>query len=142
MLGRDAYRAWTTITLRWADADRYGHVNNTVYYQWFDDAVNVWLIAAGLLDLRGDGPIGLVVETGCRFAKPIDFPGAVEIGLAVEHAGTSSARYRLGVFLPDESDGVAEGHFVHVYVDRTTRRPQPLSPAWRARLETISLGER
>jgi len=137
LLGRDAFRAWTRITLRWDDADRYGHVNNTVHYRWFDDAVNGWLIAAGLLDLAGDGPIGLVVETGCRYAAPLDFPGTVEIGLLAEHIGASSVRYRLGVFGEDHRNAAAEGHFVHVYVDRRSRRPQPLDPRFRKALGRI-----
>ena len=126
------------MTLRWSDADRYGHVNNTVYYQWFDVAVNEWLIAAGLLDLAGDGPLGFVVETGCRYARPIDFPGAVDIGLVVESVGGSSVRYRLGVFAEGSGDAAAEGRFVHVYVDRATRRPHPLPIGWLERLTVLS----
>lgn len=137
LLGRDAYRAWTRITLRWDDADRYGHVNNTVHYRWFDDAVNGWLIAAGLLELDGAGPIGLVVETGCRYAAPLDFPGAVEVGLLAEHVGASSVRYRLGVFGEGQSEAAAEGHFVHVYVDRASRRPQTLNQVFRKAVARI-----
>ena len=136
MLGRDAYRTWTRVTLRWADADRYGHVNNTVHYQWFDDAVNGWLVAEGLLELDGDGPIGLVVETGCRYVRPLDFPGAVEVGLRVDHVGTSSVAYRLGVF-SDAPEAAAEGRFIHVYVDRETRRPRALDARWRGALASL-----
>jgi acyl-CoA thioester hydrolase len=136
--GRGAYRAWRTIATRWADNDLYGHVNNVVYYGWFDTAVNAWLIQAGLLDLAAGDPIGLVVETGCRYARPLAFPQAVEVGLAVERLGTSSVRYRLGVFTEGSAEPAAEGFFVHAYVDRTTRRPIPLPEEWRQRLEILS----
>lgn len=135
--GREAYRVWREIGTRWSDNDSYGHVNNTVYYQWFDTAVNAWLIEAGLLDVGAGDPIGLVVETGCRFARPLSYPEPVEVGLAVERLGGSSVRYRLGVFGRGEQDAAAEGHFVHVYVERGSRRPAPLPPAWRERLEAI-----
>lgn len=124
--------------MRWADADRYGHVNNTVHYQWFDDAVNGWLIDRGLLDLRGGATIGFAVETSCRYARPLDFPGAVEVGLRVDHVGSSSVAYQLGVFTDDEPQAAAQGRFVHVYVDRETRRPQPLEPGWRDALASLN----
>lgn len=136
--GRDAYRVWRDIGTRWADNDAYGHVNNTVYYQWFDTAVNAWLIEEGLLDVAAGDPIGLVVETGCRYAAPLSYPEAVEVGLAVERLGSSSVRYRLGVFAKGADEAAAEGHFVHVYVGRADRRPVPLPDAWRAKLETIA----
>ena len=135
--GRGAYRAWREITTRWADNDAYGHVNNTVYYSWFDTAVNAWLIEAGLLDIAAGDPIGLVVETGCRYARPLSYPEPVEIGLAVEKLGRSSVRYRLGVFAKGADEAAAEGHFVHVYVGRESRRPVELPEAWRRRLEGL-----
>ena len=135
--GRDAYRVWREITTRWADNDAYGHVNNTVYYQWFDTAVNAWLIEAGLLDVTRGDPIGLVVETGCRYAAPSSYPEPVEVGLAVEHVGTSSVRYCIGVFGKGAAEAAAEGHFVHVYVGRESRRPVPLPEAWRRAFEGI-----
>jgi acyl-CoA thioester hydrolase len=135
--GREAYRAWREVTTRWADNDAYGHVNNTVYYQWFDTAVNGWLIEAGLLDVAGGDPIGLVAETGCRFASPLAFPNPVDIGLAVEHIGNSSVRYGLGIFAENSVEAAAEGHFVHVYVGRDSRRPVPLPEAWRRKLGEI-----
>ncbi|HEX8527807.1 acyl-CoA thioesterase [Allosphingosinicella sp.] len=137
--GRAAYRVWSEIATRWADNDAYGHVNNTVYYAWFDTAVNAWLIEAGLLDVAAGDPIGLVVETGCRYARPLAFPEPVEIGLAVEHVGTSSVRYRLGVFAKGSEEPAAEGRFVHVYVGRETRRPVPLPDDWRQKLGEIAL---
>ena len=135
--GRGAYKVWREIGTRWADNDAYGHVNNTVYYQWFDTAVNAWLIDAGLLDIRDGDPIGLVVETGCRYARSLAYPQTVEIGLAVEKLGSSSVRYRIGVFAKDEEEPAAEGHFVHVYVGRESRRPVPLPENWRAAFKTI-----
>ncbi len=135
--GRDYYRVWRTIGTRWADNDAYGHVNNVVYYGWFDTAVNAWLVEAGLLDIAVGDPIGLVVETGCRYARPLAFPQQVEVGLAVETLGSSSVRYRLGVFAVGEDEAAAEGHFVHVYVGRESRRPEQVPDAWRAELEAI-----
>jgi len=137
--GREAYPVWREIQTRWADNDAYGHVNNTVHYAWFDTAVNGWLIEAGLLDIADGDPIGLVVETGCRYAAALAYPQAVEIGLGVERLGNSSVTYRLGVFVKDADEPAAEGHFTHVYVGRESRRPAPLPGAWRAKLEAIRL---
>ena len=134
---RPDYRVWRTIGTRWADNDAYGHVNNTVYYQWFDTAVNAWLIEAGLLDIAGGDPIGLVVETGCRYAAPLSYPEPVEVGLAVAQLGRSSVTYHLGVFSLESGDAAAEGHFTHVYVGRESRRPVELPAAWRDLLEEI-----
>ena len=136
--GREAYRVWRVLGTRWADNDAYGHVNNTIYYQWFDTVVNGWLIESGLLDVGRGDPIGLVVETGCRYARPISYPAPVEIGLAVEELGRSSVRYRLGVFEPGAGAASAEGFFVHVYVGRDSRRPVALPDAWREAFAGIS----
>jgi acyl-CoA thioester hydrolase len=135
--GRAAYSVWREIGTRWADNDAYGHVNNTVYYQWFDTAVNAWLIDAGLLDVAAGDPIGLVVETGCRYARPLSYPQTVEVGLTVEKVGRSSVRYRLGVFAKGDEEPAAEGFFVHVYVGREGRRPVELPDAWRERLRPL-----
>jgi acyl-CoA thioester hydrolase len=135
--GREAYKVWREIGTRWADNDAYGHVNNIAYYGWFDTAVNAWLIEQGLLDISGD-PIGLVVETGCRYARPLAYPETVDVGLIVEAIGKSSVRYRLGVFSKNSSEAAAEGFFVHVYVGRRSRRPVGLPDAWRAKFEGIS----
>jgi acyl-CoA thioester hydrolase len=137
--GRAAYKVWREIGTRWADNDAYGHVNNTVYYQWFDTAVNAWLIDAGLLDIAAGDPIGLVVETGCRYAQPLSYPEPVEVGLAVEQLGRSSVRYRLGVFAKGAEEAAAEGFFVHVYVGRESRRPVELPQAWREALQTLAV---
>jgi acyl-CoA thioester hydrolase len=136
--GREAYRAWREVTTRWSDNDAYGHVNNTVYYGWFDTVVNMWLIEAGLLDMAAGDPIGLVVETGCRYASPLAFPQRVEIGLAADHIGKSSVRYSLGVFAKNHYESAAEGFFVHVYVDRESRRPVELPEEWRQKLRALA----
>jgi acyl-CoA thioester hydrolase len=136
--GRDAYRVWRRIDTRWADNDAYGHVNNVVHYSWFDTAVNGWLIEAGLLDISAGDPIGLVVETGCRYARPLSYPQAVDVGLAVEAIGRSSVRYRLGVFAEGGSEAASEGLFVHVYVSRAGRRPVELPADWRAKFAQIA----
>ena len=136
-LGRNAYRHFTTISTRWADNDAYGHVNNTVYYEWFDTVVNEWLIGQGLLDIDAGNPIGLVVQTGCSYLAPLAFPGDVELGLGVEQLGASSVTYRIGVFASGADEPVAQGHFTHVYVDRDSRRPTALPDYWRKKLETL-----
>ena len=132
--GRDAYPHFTTITTRWSDNDAYGHVNNTIYYQWFDSAVNALLIGAGLLDIHDGDPIGLVVETGCSYFAPLSFPGDVDVGIAIDRLGGSSVTYRLGVFAAGSDEPAAQGHFTHVYVGRQNRRPVSLPDAWREKL--------
>lgn len=134
---RDGYRWWQDIVTRWSDNDAYGHVNNAIYYHWFDTAVNNWLIAAGLLDVAHGDPIGLVVETQCRYARSVSYPEPVAIGVALDRLGTSSVTYRLGAFTAGAHDAAAEAVFTHVYVDRATRRPVPLPAAWRERLKTL-----
>lgn len=134
---RGSYKVWREIGTRWADNDAYGHVNNVVYYSWFDTAVNGWLIEAGLLDVAAGDPVGFVVETGCRYAKPLTYPEPVDLGLAVENVGKSSVSYRLGVFAKGNDEAVAEGFFIHVYVGRKSRRPSALPDEWRRALEDI-----
>ena len=135
---RAAFKVWRQVSTRWADNDAYGHVNNTVYYEWFDSAVNAWLIQQGLLDIAHGNPIALVAETRCTFGAPLAFPQAVDVGLAIAALGRSSIRYRIGVFAEGADSAAAEGEFVHVVVDRMTRRPAEIPPEWRARLEAIS----
>jgi acyl-CoA thioester hydrolase len=135
--GRGDYRVWRTHSTRWADNDAYGHVNNVVYYQWFDSAVNAWLVEQDLLDIAEGDPIALVVETRCTYWKPLAFPADVEVGLAIQHVGKSSMRYRIGIFAAGEPHAAAEGHFVHVMVDRASRRPVPIPARWREALEAI-----
>ncbi len=135
---RGDFRVWRTFSTRWADNDAYGHVNNTVFYQWFDSAVNAWLVAEGLLDIAAGDPIAIVAETRCSFAAPLAFPEPVEVGLAVAHLGRSSVRYRIGVFAAGAETAAAEGEFVHVLVDRASRRPVPIPHHWRSKLESIA----
>jgi acyl-CoA thioester hydrolase len=138
--GRRAdYRHFLPITTRWMDNDLYGHINNVVYYSFFDTVVNRFLIEGGFLDLEASEVIGLVVETGCRYAKPLAFPDAVTAGLRVAHMGKSSVRYEVALFRGDEDDAAAEGHFIHVYVERASRRPTPLPEALRALLGTVAV---
>ncbi len=133
---RAAYKLFRTLPTRWGDNDVYGHVNNVVYYSWFDTAVNAWLIEAGVLNIAQPPVIGVVAETHCNFFTSIAFPEDVHIGMRVAHTGTSSVRYELGVFGPGDMT-VAKGHFLHVYVDPGTRRPIPLPDAFIHLLETI-----
>jgi len=135
---RSDFKIWRRLTTRWADNDAYGHVNNTVFYEWFDSAVNAWLVEQGMLDIERGDPIGLVVETSCSYAAPLAFPQDVEVGLVVVGLGRSSIRYRLGIFAVGEDQAAAQGEFVHVVVDRTSRRPVEIPPEWRSRLEAIS----
>lgn len=134
---RADYRAFQTITTRWSDNDVYGHVNNVVYYSWFDTAVNSHLIAQGALDIHAGSTIGLVVETQCNYFAPLAFPQIVEAGIRVARLGGSSVRYEVGLFAQGEPFTAAHGHFVHVYVDRQTRRPQVVPQALRAVLDTL-----
>ena len=135
---RSEFKAWRTMTTRWADNDAYGHVNNTVYYEWFDSAVNAWMVEQGMLDIANGEPIALVVETRCTYAVPLEFPQRVEVGLAVAQLGRSSIRYRIGIFAEGAETAAAEGEFVHVVVDRAKRRPVEIPQAWRKRLASIS----
>ncbi|HXZ47450.1 MAG TPA: thioesterase family protein [Usitatibacter sp.] len=111
------------ITTRWMDNDAYGHVNNVVYYSFFDTAVNAWLIERGALDVAAGEVIGLVVETGCHYFAPLSYPEPVTAALRVAHLGRSSVRYELALFAPGSDRAAAQGHFVHVYVERASRRP-------------------
>jgi acyl-CoA thioester hydrolase len=123
---RSAYRHFASLSTRWMDNDAYGHVNNVVYYSLFDTAVNRYLIEAGALDIHAGAVIGLVVETHCNYFAPIAFPQMVDAGLRVAQIGSSSVRYEIGLFAAGEPLCAARGHFVHVYVDRATRRPAAL----------------
>ena len=132
---RADYRWFLSIPTRWMDNDVYGHVNNVVYYSYFDTVVNKMLIEEGLLDIEHSPTIGLCVESHCAFAAPLVFPETVEAGLRIGRLGNSSVRYEIGLFRAGVEAPAATGHFVHVFVDRITRRPVPLDA--RAR-ETLS----
>jgi acyl-CoA thioester hydrolase len=125
------------ISTRWMDNDAYGHVNNVVYYSWFDTVVNQYLINKGLLDVTDGQVIGVVAETHCNFFRSLAFPETVRAGLRVAHLGRSSVRYEIGIFSADDPTACASGHFVHVYVDRETRRPCELPPALREELSHL-----
>jgi acyl-CoA thioester hydrolase len=131
------YPHFLPIPTRWMDNDVYGHVNNVVYYSYFDTAVNAYLIAEGGLDIHAGPVIGVVVETQCRFARSFCFPETVEAGLRVTRLGTSSVRYEIGLFSRGRQDASAQGHFVHVFVERDGRRPHPIPEQIRAALARI-----
>ncbi len=132
---------WLTIPTRWMDNDIYGHVNNALYYAFFDTVINHYLISDGGLDIHAGAVIGLAVETGCQFYAPISFPDVIDAGLRVARIGTSSVRYEVGLFRQgDESPNAAPaafGFFVHVFVDRESRRPVPIPEKMRAAFERI-----
>lgn len=135
---RSAFKAFRSIGTRWSDNDVYGHVNNVVYYSWFDTAVNGLLIEKGAIDIHKGKVIGLVIETQCNYFAPLAFPENVVAGIRVAHIGSSSVRYEVGLFPEDAAQTcAARGHFIHVYVDSSTRRPVPLPPELLSVLETL-----
>ena len=134
---RSAYQHFTAITTRWMDNDVYRHVNNVVYYSFFDTAVNEYLMRQGVLDLDKSPVVSLVVDTGCQFFSPIAFPDTVHCGLRVAHLGASSVRYEIGIFRNDEPLAAAQGHFVHVACDRVTQRPVAMPDDLRRALEAL-----
>jgi acyl-CoA thioester hydrolase len=136
---RGDYLHFRVITTRWMDNDVYGHVNNVVYYSYFDTVVGQYLVESGALNLETSGQIGYVVETQCRFFSPLSFPSIITAGLRVGHIGTSSVRYEIGIFRDDEMTASAQGHFVHVYVDRRSAKPLPLSPALRQAVSRLQV---
>lgn len=134
---RSAYKVFRSIGTRWMDNDAYGHVNNVVYYSWFDTAVNAYLIEHGVLDIEQGETIGLVIETQCNYFSPLAFPQIVEAGIRVARLGASSVRYEVGLFAQDAPLTAARGHFIHVYVDKQSRRPTPLPLTLKSVLETL-----
>jgi len=136
---RDRYPEFVTITTRWMDNDVYRHVNNVVYYSFFDTAVNEYMVRAGVLDIEKSRIVCLVVSTGCEYFSAISFPDAVHCGLRVAHLGTSSVRYEIGIFRNDERRACAQGYFVHVCCDRSTHVPVPMPAALRAALERLRM---
>jgi acyl-CoA thioester hydrolase len=134
---RADFRYFVAITTRWMDNDVYGHVNNVVYYSWIDTAVNSFLIERELLDIGASTIVAVAVESGCRYFAPVSYPDAVAVGTRVASLGRSSVRYHAGIFRNAEETAAAEGHFVHVYVDRASMRPVPMPDAVRAALEKL-----
>lgn len=137
---RAAYPHVLPIPTRWMDNDLYGHVNNVVYYSYFDTVVNRYLIDPGGLDIHKGTVVGIVAETQCRFFKSFSYPETVDAGLRVGRLGNSSVRYEIGLFGEGEDTARAEGHFVHVFVDRASNKPVPMPPGIRAALQRIMVG--
>ncbi|MBM3598705.1 MAG: acyl-CoA thioesterase [Alphaproteobacteria bacterium] len=136
---RGRYRHFLAIPTRWMDNDNYGHVNNVTYYSYFDTVVNEFLINQGGLDIHDGQVVGLVVETMCRYRKPLSFPEVIDAGLRVGKLGNSSVRCEIAIFRRGDDDAAASGHFVHVWVDRATNKPTPIPPRVRAALERLSV---
>ena len=134
---RADYPHFLAITTRWMDNDLYGHINNVVYYSFFDTVINQYLIRAGGLDIHEGHIIGLAVESMCRFHRPLAYPDPVDAGLRVGKLGRSSVRYEVGLFAAREEEPAATGHFVHVFVARESRRPTPIPESIRAALARL-----
>jgi acyl-CoA thioester hydrolase len=135
--GRMRYRHFLSIATRWKDNDIYGHVNNVEYYSYFDTVINSYLIGQGGLQISSGPVIGVCAESHCRFLSQISFPETVDAGLRVEHLGRSSVRYGIGLFRSGEEAAAAEGWFVHVFVDRATRRSTAIPAQLRDALERL-----
>jgi acyl-CoA thioester hydrolase len=136
---RARYPHFLAIPTRWMDNDVYGHVNNVVYYSYFDTVINDYLIRAGGLDIEESRVVGVCAESFCRYRAPLAFPEPVEAGLRVGHLGRTSARYEIGLFKEGEDEAAAQGHFVHVFVERAAMTPAPIPEAIRAALEKIAI---
>jgi acyl-CoA thioester hydrolase len=134
---RSAYRFFLPITTRWMDNDVYGHVNNVVYYSYFDTVVNSYLVMEGGLDFAAGPVIGVCVESHCQYLASVEFPDSLEAGLRVAHLGRTSVRYEVGIFRAGAPKASAQGHFVHVFVDRNTRAPRECPPRVRDALERL-----
>jgi acyl-CoA thioester hydrolase len=136
-LSRADFRVFRVIPTRWHDNDVFGHVNNVVFYGWFDTAVNAWLIEGGFLDPARSEIVGLVVETSCTYFESVAFPETVEVGIAVERLGSSSVTYRIGIFRQGGAQAAAQGRFTHVYVARASQKPVPVPAPLRVALTAI-----
>jgi acyl-CoA thioester hydrolase len=134
-LTRDHFDHVSRVTTRWSDNDMYGHLNNAVYYELFDSAINAWLIAAGDADALASPELGVVAESGCRFFRELEYPRPLDVGVRVERLGRSSITYALGLFDAEASEVAAVGHWVHVYIDRSTRAAVPMPRVVREVLE-------
>lgn len=134
---RRNYRWWMPVASRWSDCDAYGHVNNAVYYSWFDTALTTLAIERGILRAPGQTSIGLCIASGCEFLAPVDFPQTVDVGIRLGRIGNSSLRYELAIFSQGSETPAAAGHFVHVYVDAATRMSVPLAEAQKAAMADL-----
>jgi len=135
---RSAFPHFAALPTRWADNDIYGHVNNVVYYSYFDTAVNAFLIARGVLDIHRGDVVGFVVDSGCSYFQPLAFPDVVHAGIRVSRLGTSSVRYEIGLYRNEDPLPAACGHFVHVYVDRASKQSVPIPAATRRVLQELT----
>jgi len=140
-MARSDYRWFTPITTRWMDNDVYGHVNNVTYYSWFDTAANLYLIREGGLDIHASAVIGLVVESRCNYHAPLAYPVEIDAALRVDKLGNRAVTYGLAIFARGEDAPSASGHFVHVFVDRETRKPTPIPDRLREALARIAVGQ-
>lgn len=136
---RACYRHFVTVTTRWSDNDAYRHVNNVVYYSFFDTAVNQYMLSEGVLDLDGGRTVSLVVDTACTYFAPVSYPDLVHCGLRVVHLGRSSVRYEIGIFRNHDPLAAARGHYVHVCCDRATMQPVEMPGALRAALARLAV---
>ena len=137
--GRAGYRHFLAIPTRWMDNDTYGHVNNVVYYSYFDTVINEYLIRAGGLDIHDGTVIGLAIETFCQFHASLSFPEVIDAGLRVAKLGRSSVRYEIGLFRQGHDTPAATGHFVHVFVDRATQTATPIPETLRVALAAVQV---
>ena len=138
--GRDAYAVFYPISTRWSDNDTYGHINNVVYYSYFDSVANRYLIEEGGLDINDGRVVGYVVQSGCDYHAPASYPEAIEGGLRVDRLGNSSVQYGIAIFREGEQEALAHGHFVHVFVDRASNRSVPIPEGLRSALEKLASG--
>jgi acyl-CoA thioester hydrolase len=136
---RDDYVHYLSLPTRWMDNDIYGHINNALYYAFFDTAINDYLIAEGRLDINSGSVIAFAVESQCQYLRPLAFPGVIDIALRVGKLGNSSVRYELAIFKQGENFAAAAGYFVHVFVDRVTQRPVPMPATIRSALERLKV---
>ncbi len=136
---RAHYKHQLRIPTRWRDNDVYQHVNNVIYYDFFDTVINGYLMAVGRLDFSAGDTVGFAVETHCQFLKPVQFPEMVDACLRVGLLGRSSVRYEIGIFKSDEAEPAAVGYFVHVFVDRLTRKPAPISGRLREAMQALQM---
>ena len=134
---KSSYCYFLPISTRWMDNDAYGHVNNVIFYSWFDTVVNQFLIEHQALDVVQSEAIGLVIETQCNYFSPVSFPQKICAGMRVAHLGNSSVRYEIGIFVEEQEMPSAQGHFVHVYVDRRDRKTMPIPATIRALLQNL-----
>lgn len=138
---RDEYPQWSSFPTRWNDNDVYGHVNNVVHYAAMDTAINAWMITQGVIDIEHGDHIGLCVESGCRYLASVEYPDALALGLRIARLGTSSVTWEVGLLRERDDEPIAQGRFVHVFVDRRSRRPRPLTEDQRGILAALVTGD-